>query len=104
LERESSAADGSRSASLQSLPRQILKVSRARQENYLKCKLMCEDTIVVQSMDGALSVFEQGRIAIASCLLPNFLLPGPMIYLPDQECIVTFSSTMQLEAYRCMIV
>ena len=57
------------------------------------------DFICVQSLDGALSVFEQETFAFTR-FLPNFLLPGPLAYIAHSDSILTVSSSYMLEAYR----
>ena len=57
-----------------------------------------KDFICVQSMDGMLSFFEQDRFAFTRQL--ECLLPGPMVYLPKTDSIITCSSKMCVESYK----
>lgn len=50
-------------------------------------------------MDGQLSFFEQTRPAF-SRYLPNFILPGPLCYVPKIDALLTYSSRMSVEAYK----
>jgi Bardet-Biedl syndrome 9 protein len=57
------------------------------------------DVILVQSLDGFWTVIESCHESFSKTV-PNFLLPGPLAYIPGADLIVTYSSQMQLEAYR----
>jgi Bardet-Biedl syndrome 9 protein len=52
---------------------------------------------------GLLSVFEQDCHAF-SRFLPNFLLPGPLCYVPKIDAFVTCNSQMEIECYRYQIL
>ena len=59
-----------------------------------------KDYIAVQSLDGELLFLEQER-AVFSKFLPNFLVPGPMCYVPQPlDAIVTVNSQMECEAFK----
>ena len=58
-----------------------------------------KDFICVQSLDGALNVFEQESFAF-SRFLPGYLLPGPLIYIKRTDSFVTASSAWMLESYK----
>lgn len=53
----------------------------------------------MQSLDGQLSFFEGEAISFKR-FLPNFLLPGPLAYVPDTDSFVTANSSMVLESYK----
>eukprot|EP00051_Salpingoeca_urceolata_P016237 m.214801 g.214801 ORF g.214801 m.214801 type:complete len:803 (-) comp18624_c0_seq7:92-2500(-) len=53
----------------------------------------------VQSMDGVLTFFNQDGFAFER-FLPNFLLPGPLCYVPDTDSFVTATPSGTIEAYR----
>lgn len=55
--------------------------------------------ICVQSLDGTLSFFEQ-EVYTFSCYLPNFLLPGPIAYVPESDSFLTVSSGWHLECFK----
>lgn len=57
------------------------------------------DVILVQSLDGLWTVIENCHESFSKTI-PNFMLPGPLVYVPATDLIVTFSSLMQVEAYR----
>ena len=57
------------------------------------------DFICVQSLDGAISVFEQETLAFTR-FLPRFLLPGPLAYTTHSDSFLTASSHYMLESYR----
>ncbi len=57
------------------------------------------DFLCVQSLDGALNIFEQESYAF-SRFLPGFLLPGPLDYIQRTDSIITLSSSFQLESYK----
>ena len=57
-----------------------------------------KDFICVQSMDGKLSFFEQDHFAFTRQL--ECLLPGPLVYLPKTDSIITCSSKMCVESYK----
>ncbi|XP_049780719.1 protein PTHB1 [Schistocerca cancellata] len=56
------------------------------------------DFICVQSLDGALCFFEQETLSFIQ-FLPNFLLPGPVVYLVQLDAFVTVSSHLHIECY-----
>jgi len=53
----------------------------------------------VQSMDGALSFIEQGRVGFQR-FLPDCLLPGPVCFVASSASIVTCSASCHIEAYK----
>ena len=53
----------------------------------------------MQSMDGMLSLYEQDSFAFAR-FIPQFLIPGPICYIPSTDTFVTSSSSNFVEAYR----
>ena len=57
------------------------------------------DYICVQSMDGQLSVFEHETLAFAR-YLPNFLVPGPLAYCPQNDSFLTCNSCFEVECYK----
>ncbi|RWS09346.1 protein PTHB1-like isoform X1, partial [Dinothrombium tinctorium] len=57
------------------------------------------DFLCVQCLDGTLSFYEQESFAF-SRFLPNFLLPGPVIYSPQNDSFIVNSSNWTLESYR----
>lgn len=57
------------------------------------------DFICVQSLDGLLTFFEQESFAFC-CFLPNFLLPGPIVYVSKTDSFVTVGSTWDVDSYR----
>ena len=58
-----------------------------------------KDFICVQSMDGALSVFEQESFSFTR-FLPDSLLPGPLCYIPSTDAFITVSSARNIESYK----
>ena len=50
-------------------------------------------------MDGMLAFYEQDSFAFAR-FLPEFLIPGPLCYLPSTDVFLTSSSSNFIEAYR----
>jgi Bardet-Biedl syndrome 9 protein len=56
--------------------------------------------ICVQSLDGVLSFFEQDAFAFSRMLSPNFLVPGPLCYMPKIDSFIICSNSMCIEAYR----
>ena len=65
---------------------------------YWQTEISDKDFICVQSMDGMLSFFEQNSVAF-TCYLRNFLVPGPIHYVPQSDCFVTVNSQMVVESY-----
>lgn len=59
--------------------------------------------LCVQSMDGALAIFTQERFAFER-FLPNFLVPGPLCYLPATDTFVTCNAACIVEAYKYMVL
>ena len=57
------------------------------------------DSICVQSMDGILSFFEQ-ESHISDGFLPNFLLPGPIVYISKTDLFITCNSQLEVESFR----
>lgn len=58
-----------------------------------------KDLLCVQSVDGALSIFEQESFAFTR-FLPDSLLPGPLAYVPSTDSFLTVSSLRQAETYK----
>lgn len=61
------------------------------------------DYICVQSMDGELCVYEQETLAFAR-YLPNFLLPGPLVYCRQTDSLLTCNSCFELECYKYQVL
>eukprot|EP00793_Prasinoderma_coloniale_P000005 PRCOL_00005513-RA len=57
------------------------------------------DGTVVQSMDGELSVFECD-VAAFRRFLPDFLLPGPLVYAQRTDTLVTANSRFEVQGFR----
>jgi Bardet-Biedl syndrome 9 protein len=57
------------------------------------------DYIAVLAMDGQLQVVEQERPSFLR-QLPNVLLPGPLLYVPSTDCLVTTTATYSVAAFR----
>nr|CAB3225188.1 protein PTHB1-like [Phallusia mammillata] len=62
-----------------------------------------QDFICVQSMDGALSIFEHETFTFTR-FLPGFLLPGPICFNPRTDSFLTVSSSMFLESYSYQVL
>ena len=58
-----------------------------------------QDELCVQSMDGCLHFFKQ-EVHAMDRFLPNFLLPGPLIYVPVLQSYITANSQMKVCAYK----
>lgn len=58
-----------------------------------------KDCICVQSMDGLLTFFRHEKV-IFTCFLPDFLVPGPLGYLPRTDSIVTVTSAHMLQSFK----
>ncbi|KAM8870312.1 protein PTHB1 isoform 2-T3 [Spinachia spinachia] len=56
-------------------------------------------SLCIQSMDGMLMFFEQDSYTFGR-FLPSFLLPGPLVYNPRTDSLLTVSSARRLESYR----
>ncbi|KAF5286639.1 hypothetical protein FQA39_LY16213 [Lamprigera yunnana] len=57
------------------------------------------DFICIQSLDGLLIFFEQESFAFC-CFLPQFLLPGPLIYILKSDSFITSTSSWFLKNFR----
>jgi Bardet-Biedl syndrome 9 protein len=55
--------------------------------------------ICIQSMDGALTFFDRNNLGVVR-FLPDFLLPGPICYVPESDSFVTADSSLYLRSYR----
>lgn len=62
-----------------------------------------KDFLCVQSLDGTVSFFEQESFAFTR-FLPNFLLPGPICYIPRTDSFITVSSSWQVESYKYQVL
>ena len=58
-----------------------------------------QDELCVQSMDGCLHFFKQ-EVHTMDRFLPNFLLPGPLLYVPVLQSYITANSQMKVCAYK----
>ena len=61
------------------------------------------DLICVQSMDGLLTVIERETVAFQR-VLPNFLVPGPLCYVPATDSLVTCNAAFELECYSYQVL
>jgi len=61
------------------------------------------DCLCVQSLDGQLCFFEGESVAFKR-FLPNFLLPGPLAYVPETDSFVTANSAMNVECYKFTVL
>jgi len=61
------------------------------------------DLILVQSMDGRITIFEQETHAFTR-RLNNVLVPGPIIYVPKIDSFVTATSTLHVECYKYQVL
>ncbi|EDQ87816.1 uncharacterized protein MONBRDRAFT_33174 [Monosiga brevicollis MX1] len=55
--------------------------------------------ICIQSMDGALTFFKKNREMLVR-YLPDFLLPGPLDYVAEDDLLVTANSSWHIKAYK----
>mmetsp|Transcript_31454 Transcript_31454/g.57089 ORF Transcript_31454/g.57089 Transcript_31454/m.57089 type:complete len:863 (+) Transcript_31454:102-2690(+) len=62
------------------------------------------DYICVQSLDGVLSFFEQESFAFSRMLSTNFLVPGPICYMPKLDSFIICNNAMCIEAYRYQVL
>jgi len=62
------------------------------------------DYICVQSLDGVMSFFEQDSFAFSRVVSPNFLVPGPICYMPKFDLFLICSNSMAIEAYRYQVL
>ena len=58
-----------------------------------------KDFMCVQSIDGAISIFEQESYTF-SRFLPDFLLPNPIVYVDRTDSLITLSSSYEVESFR----
>lgn len=57
------------------------------------------DQVAALSMDGVITVIDRGAILFKR-QMPNFLLPGPLVYVPTIDSLVTATSAFEVECYR----
>eukprot|EP00434_Breviolum_minutum_P020724 symbB.v1.2.018277.t1/scaffold1453.1/size117824/7 len=62
------------------------------------------DYLCIQSLDGVLSFFEQESFAFSRMLTSNFLVPGPICYVPKIDSFVICTNAMCIEAYRYQVL
>ncbi|EGD77754.1 hypothetical protein PTSG_08843 [Salpingoeca rosetta] len=62
-----------------------------------------KDVICVQSMDGALSFYNHGRLGLVR-FVPDFLVPGPLCYLQHADAIITSSATWAVCSYKFLVL
>jgi Bardet-Biedl syndrome 9 protein len=56
------------------------------------------DAILVQSFDGQVYIFEHNQL-VQTTYFEDFLVPGPLAYVPTTDSIVTCSSAFELQSY-----
>ena len=56
------------------------------------------DHILVQAYDGQVYIFERGSL-IQTTFFEDFLVPGPIVFAPDTDSIITCSSAFELQSY-----
>lgn len=61
--------------------------------------LKVADIICIQLMDGLLTFLENARESF-STPLPDFILPGPMVYLTQTDSLVFYTAGYALESYK----
>ena len=61
------------------------------------------DLICVQSMDGLLTITERETVAFQR-VLPNFVVPGPLCYIPATDSLLTCNSAFELECYSYQVL
>ncbi|XP_063927791.1 protein PTHB1 [Zophobas morio] len=61
------------------------------------------DFICVQSLDGLFTFFEQESFAFC-CFLPDFLLPGPLVFVRKSDSFVTVNSAWQIMSFKYKIL
>ncbi|XP_015784320.1 protein PTHB1 isoform X2 [Tetranychus urticae] len=61
------------------------------------------DFLCVQSIDGTLSFYEQESFAF-SRHLTNFMLPGPIVYLPTTDSFVVANGAWFIESFRYQVL
>lgn len=61
------------------------------------------DFLCVQALDGTLSFYEQESF-VFSRQLPNFLLPGPLIFVPSTDAFLTCNSHFHIDSYRYQVL
>ncbi|KAK3930621.1 Protein PTHB1 [Frankliniella fusca] len=61
------------------------------------------DFLCVQALDGTLSFYEQESFVFTR-QLPNFLLPGPLIFIPSTDAFLTCNSHLHIESYRYQVL
>lgn len=60
-----------------------------------------QEFVMVQSMDGQLSVFDHNKLLFARYLpSSHFLVPGLLLYVAKLDMFLTNSSTLELHAYK----
>ena len=57
------------------------------------------DFLCSYALDGTLTFFEQETL-VHETQLPSFLLPAPMVYVPETDSFATFSAEWNIESYR----
>lgn len=57
------------------------------------------DQICVQSIDGALYFFNDDDV-LFKIQLPNFLVPGPMLYSKNTDSVIIANSNLEVESYN----
>eukprot|EP00350_Pseudokeronopsis_sp_OXSARD2_P005124 CAMPEP_0170542984 /NCGR_PEP_ID=MMETSP0211-20121228/2244_1 /TAXON_ID=311385 /ORGANISM="Pseudokeronopsis sp., Strain OXSARD2" /LENGTH=202 /DNA_ID=CAMNT_0010846231 /DNA_START=150 /DNA_END=758 /DNA_ORIENTATION=- len=58
-----------------------------------------QEIICVQSVDGAL-FFIENEVFIFQIQLPDFLIPGPMLYASNIDSLILTNSNLELECYK----
>ena len=70
------------------------------------------DQVCILAMDGMLQFFTRVGVATPSHTqdalsfaraIPSFLLPGPLLYVPSTDSIVTASASCTVDSYRCVL-
>ena len=55
--------------------------------------------ICVQSVDGALFFFEHD-VMLFQIQLPDFMIPGPIIYAETIDSVIVANTNLEIECYR----
>lgn len=61
------------------------------------------DQVCILAMDGMLQFFTKDALSFARAI-PSFLLPGPLLYVPSTDSIVTASASCTVDSYRYLVL
>lgn len=67
--------------------------------NMVTCEMNDEVIICIQTLDGMLAFYDMNKM-VCSMQVKNFIIPGPIIFVPELNYLILQNSSYQLQAFK----